>query len=142
MKLNGIDKDSVDGERFRNAFQHELAAGAFQKQSGANAFCVDAVGVGQELYQVGKNVAGLYAGAALIDAGGRGNEAELVHRGKKIVAETSRNLGSMFPTDTLLDLANNHTGASIAEKSRNWGKFLLDSANSAAQAPLHEGFAQ
>jgi hypothetical protein len=142
MKLNDIDPKSKEGAAFRNAFQHELAAAAFQKQSGANTFGVDAVGVGQEFYQAGKDILGIYGGASAVEAGGRIGNQKLFETGKKSLKENSDKLSTMFPNDTPVDLANNHKGSELAQTTNNWNELLKKLANSATQASEHSGIGQ
>ncbi|CAN5209110.1 hypothetical protein BH10CYA1_BH10CYA1_43350 [soil metagenome] len=142
MKLNHIDKDTPEGELFRNAFQHELAAATFQKQGGAPTIVVDAIGIGQEVYQAGKDILGIYAGASMIEAGGRTANGRLVNDGRKTLKDNSDKLATMFPNDTTIDLANNHKGAELALGAHSWQDLLKKVANSAAQAPTHDGRGQ
>ena len=143
MKLNHIKpKSDKDGEAFRNAFQHELAAAAFQKQSGTNTLGVDAVGVGQEVYQAGKDIVGIYAGASMAEAGGRGANQQLFNDGKDVLTTNTNRLNTMFPNDTPIDLQNNHKGAELAQKSNNWNDLLRKLADCAAKAPDHAGIGQ
>jgi hypothetical protein len=142
MKLNDIDPKSKEGETFRNAFQHELAAAAFQKQSGINTLGVDAIGVGQEFYQAGKDILGIYGSAGMVEAGGRSGNQKLFDDGRKSLKENSDKLATMFPNDTPIDLANNHKGSELAQTTNNWNDLLKKLANSATQAPEHSGIGQ
>jgi len=142
MKLNHMDKNTPDGEAFRNAFQHELAAAAFQKQTNAPGLAVDAVGVGQEMYQAGKDILGIYGGASMVEAGGRGANGQLIKEGKRAVTDNTNRLATMFPSDTPNDIANNHRGAELALGTNSWDNLLKKVADSAAQAPTHNGVGQ
>jgi hypothetical protein len=142
MKLNHIDKSTAAGEAFRNAFQHELAAAALQKQTNLPVAIIDGIGVGQEFYQAGKDLLGIYGGASMIESGGRIGDGKLVEDGKKAVKENSDKLATMFPTDTPNDVANNHKGAELAQGTNSWDELLNKVANSAAKAPSNDGRGQ
>ncbi len=142
MRLNHIDKNTPDGESFRNAFQHELAAAAFLKQTNSPGFVVDAVGVGQEIYQAGKDILGIYGGTSMVEAGGRGGNKQLIKDGRKALTENANRLATMFPSDTPNDIANNHKGAELALSTNLWDNLLRKVADSAAEAPMHNGVGQ
>jgi len=142
MKLNHIDKNSAAGEAFRNAFQHELASAALQKQTKTPVWIVDAIGVGQEIYQSGKDILGIYGGASMIEAGGRIGNDQLVKDGKNALRENSDRLATMFPSDTINDIANNHKGAELAQGTSSWEALLKKVADSASKAQTNNGVGQ
>jgi hypothetical protein len=142
MSLNGIDNNTPGKEPFRNALQHELAAAAFQKLTGSPTIGVDGVGVGQEFYQAGKDAGMIVSGVAQSEIGKLTKDPGKIKHGQDDLMDGRNRLASMFPSDTLVDIANNHKGAELASTTTHWNDLLGKLIKSAAQAPDHNGLGQ